>query len=118
NISESCSKDAKFFTLRSFKEFIVIAHNRHRNSLAGGSIPNHKSASRMGTVSWDDDLSYLSSLNVKRCKFGLDQCRNTEKFRASGQNIAKTLWDTRGSAISNLQTQIDKWFNEYKFSNM
>ena len=37
---------------------------------------------------WNDELAKLALLNARTCRFEHDHCRNTEKFKYAGQNIA------------------------------
>ncbi|KAL5278098.1 Ag5r family protein [Megaselia abdita] len=119
NLASSCPSGSKFLSLEKLKGQIVKAHNEKRNEVAGGRIPNHSPAVRMATIQWDDELSYLAGLNVKTCKYGHDQCRNTNTYKLSGQNLAKNWWYGFNQNISVLiGEQIQAWFDEYKVSDM
>lgn len=118
-LSKSCPKDTIFFDLKLYTNFIVDLHNKFRNQIAGGKIPNHLSAVRMGTVEWDWDLAYLAGLNVKTCEFDHDQCRNTVNYPYSGQNIARKSYRNKNFSLREiLEKQIQAWFDEHEFSNM
>uniref|UniRef100_T1GBK0 SCP domain-containing protein n=1 Tax=Megaselia scalaris TaxID=36166 RepID=T1GBK0_MEGSC len=118
-LSSSCPANSQFFNMQVLKNQIVRAHNEKRNRVAGGFIPKHSPAFRMATIQWDDELAYLAGLNVKSCKYGHDQCRNTDTFEYSGQNLAKTWWKGMNQNISMLiQDNIEGWFDEYKKSDM
>lgn len=118
-MASSCPAGSKFLSLEQLKGQVVKAHNEKRNKVAGGEIPKHSSAVRMATIQWDDDLSYLAGLNVKTCKYGHDQCRNTNTYKFSGQNLAKNWWYGSNPNISVLiGEQIQAWFDEYKVSDM
>lgn len=118
-MASSCPAGSKFLSLQQLKGQIVKAHNEKRNQVAGGTIPKHSAAVRMATIQWDDELAYVAGLNVKTCKYGHDQCRNTDKFKFSGQNLAKNWWYGSNPNISVLiGEQIQAWFDEYKVSDM
>lgn len=95
------------------------AHNKRRNLLAGGDVPNHDAACRMGTMQWDEQLAQLATLNVMQCKMQHDNCRNTFEYPTSGQNIAWFKSNNRKLLPKNiLKIGIDGWFEEHRFSNM
>lgn len=74
----------------------------------------------MATMVWDDELEYLAYLNAIRCDFNHDDCRNTNRFRNSGQNIA-WRWDPANEAPSAgdaVLWAIDYWFSEYTLADM
>lgn len=98
---------------------ILDNHNRKREILASGNLTGFSPAAKMSMMNWDDELAYLCGLNVKTCKFGHDQCHNTDKFKPSGQNLAKMWW--RGGSYTDeeiILTRIDNWWLEYKVTNM
>ncbi|KAL5290428.1 Ag5r.2 family protein [Megaselia abdita] len=98
---------------------ILKSHNEKRNQVAGGEIANHLPAVRMATMEWDDELAKMAAFNVKTCNYGHDQCRNTNTFRFSGQNLAKNWWYGSNPEIEPLVLgQIDSWFDENKDSDM
>ncbi|EDW86489.1 uncharacterized protein Dwil_GK14741 [Drosophila willistoni] len=100
------------------KATILDKHNTMRNTLASGKLSGYKAAKRMATMRWNDELAKLAALNTKQCEMKHDECRNTNQFRASGQNIAFFGYSgTANSGISNAwlaSTSIDMWWNEYK----
>lgn len=115
----SCPSDARFIDMTPYINDILQSHNEKRNSVAGGEVPNHSPAVRMGTVQWDDELAYVAGLNVKTCQYGHDTCRNTDAFSWSGQNLAKNWWyggveDIQGLLLE----QLDMWYDEYHNSDM
>lgn len=102
-----------------YKSIILNDINRHRNNIAGGQVQKHRKAARMGTVTWDDELAYVASLNAMTCKFDYDQCHNTARFKFSGQTLGKTMWvDTTLSIQQLLKKQVEKWYQEHVHSNM
>ncbi|KAL5287519.1 Ag5r.2 family protein [Megaselia abdita] len=118
-MSSSCPSDAKFIDLSTLQKEIIDSHNEKRNRVAGGKIPKHSPAVRMATIQWDDELAYMAGLNVKTCNYGHDECRNTNAFKFSGQNLAKNWWYGQDSGIKELVLgQIDGWFSENKDSDM
>jgi hypothetical protein len=90
NWASSCPSDKKGITINEdMKSQILAAHNKWRNIAASGkakSLPG-LTASKMATMQWDDELAKLAELNVRRCIFEHDQCRNTAKYNHVGQNI-------------------------------
>lgn len=118
-MAASCPSDARFIDLAPYISDILQSHNEKRNSVAGGEISKHSPAVRMGTVQWDDELAFVAGLNVKKCEYGHDTCRNTDAFAWSGQNLAKNWWH---GGVEDIQTlllgQMDKWFDEHNNSDM
>lgn len=49
----------------------------YRNQQALGKTPNYEPAVRMATVTWDQNMADLASLNARACTFQHDKCRNT-----------------------------------------
>ncbi|KAL5290423.1 Ag5r.2 family protein [Megaselia abdita] len=118
-MSSSCPSGAQFIDLASMKNDIVNSHNEKRNQVAGGKIAKHSPAVRMATIQWDDELAKMAGLNVKTCNYGHDQCRNTNAFKFSGQNLAKNWWYGSSPNVKDLVLQqIDSWFAENKDSDM
>lgn len=118
-MSPSCPSDARFIDLTPYISDILHSHNEKRNRVAGGEIPNHSPAKRIGTVQWDDELAYVAGLNVKTCEYEHDECRNTDAFSWSGQNLAKNWWyGMSGDIKTLLLEQIDMWFDEHNDSDM
>lgn len=54
--------------------------NKFRNQQALGKTPNYKPAVRMATVSWDQTMADVASINARSCTFIHDRCRNTGTF--------------------------------------
>lgn len=68
---------------------------------------------------WDDELAYLAALNSITCKMEHDECRNTWRFKYSGQNLARryskpNIYTPRDIIVAS----IDGWFDEYKITTM
>lgn len=64
---------------------------------------------------WDDELQYLSSLNVRTCILDHDDCHNTYNFANSGQNLC-AIWRDRNphtNVTSLIEESMGLWFNEY-----
>lgn len=97
---------------------ILDDHNKFRNIIAGGKTPKHPSASRMGTMTWDNNLAYLAGLNSKTCLFEHDECYTTSKYPYAGQNLAATSHNSKMPIKEMLQKQIASWYNEYKYSSI
>lgn len=86
--------------------------------MAGGQIPNHPGAVRMGTVQWDNKLAHLASLHVKSCKDPTNECRNIDEFLVVGQNVAENWWTQNKQRLVDevLREQIKSWFDEHQLS--
>lgn len=74
----------------------------------------------MAAMLWDDELSQMACLNVKRCVFEHDECRNTARFRYSGQNLATTWWNYHQTKTDRdfILSQLKSWVTEYKNASM
>ena len=99
------------------KQDIVDYHNYQRNYLAGGGLKNYwgfKAACRMGTVLWDKELEQTAWLHLSYCTMAHDKCRNTFKYKFSGQNLSLLL----GKLVSNTSRYLNEntimWFLEYQ----
>lgn len=100
---------------------MVRLHNVRRNNLALGKLPNYGPARRMATIRWSPELAKLAALNVLQCAMKHDACHNTNKFKASGQNLAMISYSGAESARTNqelLTSSINMWWNENKNANM
>ncbi|CAD7083423.1 unnamed protein product [Hermetia illucens] len=116
SFSPSCDAGRKIINLDRFKGLIVHKHNKYRNKFAKGAM-KFKPAARMATMQWDDELAELAELNVKRCEMAHDECRNTERFSMSGQNLAWSWTSGSLSAKKAIKHGIKDWFHEYKDAN-
>ncbi|XP_055912972.1 antigen 5 like allergen Cul n 1-like [Eupeodes corollae] len=103
----------------ALKNAILHSHNSKRQLIASGGLKGFMSAAKMKCMQWDDELARLAALNIMTCKFGHDVCRNTFKYKQSGQNLAKFWW--RGEnypAEEIIPSRVDQWWFEYKKTNM
>lgn len=115
----SCPSDKKLIDLTNFKSVVVDAHNNYRNQIATGKIPGYKPAVKMATMVWDDELAKIAALNVKTCKFEHDKCRNTDRYKTAGQNLASISQSKSSNDIKAvLNKSVQMWFEEYKKANM
>jgi hypothetical protein len=58
-------------------------------------------------------------MSAKRCSFGHDECRNTERFKQTGQNIAYLNDYGEYASVSETTEKFFKmWFQEYKMASM
>ena len=102
----------------NLKQVLLDAHNEKRNLIAGGGAPKHGAACRMATMEWDNELAQIASLNVRQCQMAHDQCRNTDAFKYSGQNLA--WFGYTGMATDhakNLRNSVKGWYDEVEYSN-
>ncbi|TDG40357.1 hypothetical protein AWZ03_013222 [Drosophila navojoa] len=103
------------------RQHVVRLHNVRRNNLALGKLPRYQPARRMATMRWSPELAKLAAFNVRQCEMKHDACHNTNKFKASGQNLAVIGYTGSGSARSTqelLTSSINSWWNERKDANM
>ncbi|XP_002134425.2 antigen 5 like allergen Cul n 1 [Drosophila pseudoobscura] len=89
NFSRSCPPDAARLDIHeAARKQVVHAHNTLRQKWAsGGGDTVSRSACRMATISWDQELARLAELNTRQCLLEHDKCHNTLKYRNSGQNL-------------------------------
>ncbi|XP_061402402.1 antigen 5 like allergen Cul n 1-like [Musca vetustissima] len=115
NFYASCPKDAAMVKIGpKLKNIILTNHNRKRNIIAGGRIAKFKPACRMATMRWDPQLAKIASYNVRQCKMSHDKCRNTPKYRFSGQNLAWRSFRGKLKKSKLMQAAINAWYVEYK----
>lgn len=68
----------------------------------------------MATMRWHAELAKLAELNVRQCAMVHDECRNTDAFKYSGQNLAEIRSSGAIDVNKALKYQIQTWFDEYK----
>lgn len=69
----------------------------------------------MGTMGWDQTLAELAAYNALQCRMAHDECRNTNTYRFSGQNLS--ILFTRNIDIATfLQQRISAWFEENRYA--
>uniref|UniRef100_A0A1A9UV29 SCP domain-containing protein n=1 Tax=Glossina austeni TaxID=7395 RepID=A0A1A9UV29_GLOAU len=100
------------------RNLILDLHNLARSRIATGQVAGYKSASHMPQLKWENELAYLAVLHAKRCKFAHGQCRNTQRFHYSGQNIGY-YWIRREikSHSGRMKNFIVNWFREHVNAN-
>lgn len=68
---------------------------------------------------WDDELAKLAEYNARTCLYSRDECRNTQRYRNVGQNIARK--SRPGNVTIDLERAIsdltNKWWQEYVDTN-
>lgn len=130
----SCPPDRKILELsEEDRQLILNEHNQLRNKIASGQEIGFSTASMMSTMVsfnltfkifpiyvkflsfqiWNNELAKLAELNARTCTFAHDQCRNTEKFKYAGQNIAlseaSVEFETLNAIIKNA---LQNWYIE------
>ncbi|TMW44096.1 hypothetical protein DOY81_010824, partial [Sarcophaga bullata] len=106
--SASCPSNAKMIPITDdLKKILVDTHNEKRNFIAGGGVAKLSPACRMATMEWDDELANLAALNVM-------QCRNTDAFKYSGQNLAWFGLTGPADHAAKLKQSVEIWFSEVK----
>lgn len=87
-LGPKCPSDAKYIKFTDeHKKIILDEHNKLRNKIAGGGQSGFNTASRMSTMKWNDEFEFLASVNVRRCVYDHDQCRNIDGIQFAGQNL-------------------------------
>uniref|UniRef100_A0A182QSK8 SCP domain-containing protein n=1 Tax=Anopheles farauti TaxID=69004 RepID=A0A182QSK8_9DIPT len=95
------------------RHFILHQHNEVRARLARGDEANFAAASRMPTVTWDDELANLAEINVRSCRFEHDECRSTYQFLHAGQNLAVGSYYLETNIFEIVRNLTTLWHNEY-----
>lgn len=117
--SSACPSSARMVNLDDkLKKAIVNAHNTKRNLIAGGGDERHDPACRMATMQWDEELAKIAAYNVRQCKMAHDKCRNTNKFKYSGQNLAWMGFMGSTKDVDMLTKAVNMWYDEVKDSRM
>lgn len=100
------------------RQFLLDMHNLVRNRIAGGNLSGYESASNMPVLRWDAELEAMAVLHAKRCQLVHDDCRNTPRFKISGQNIGY-LWIGRKfkSHSRRIKSFVINWFREHNDAN-
>ncbi|XP_017089191.1 venom allergen-1 isoform X1 [Drosophila bipectinata] len=111
--ASGCS--GEFVQINEHIQLILQLHNERRNLISGGGISGFTTAVRMGTMSWDQTLSELAAYNALQCRMAHDECRNTNTYKFSGQNLS--ILFTRNTEIPNfLRQRISSWFEESRYA--
>lgn len=66
---DECPEDVNIFDMSFYKDGILNQLNKLRNELAAGRISHLPQAARMPEVAWNDELSYLATINARQCRF-------------------------------------------------
>ncbi|XP_067635240.1 venom allergen-1-like [Eurosta solidaginis] len=120
NFAARCTNPIMVNFTQAHKNIILARHNSIRNEVAGGQakLPRMhkrrhqtklKPACRMATMKWDNELARIAAFNVKQCQRKHDDCRNTNTFRQSGQNLVRT---GTLNVPEMLHKAIKLWYNE------
>ncbi|XP_073835066.1 antigen 5 like allergen Cul n 1-like [Musca autumnalis] len=111
----TCSKDAAMVEMNAtLRQVILNVHNNKRNYVAGGKVKKFKPACRMATMKWDAELAKIASYNVRQCKMNHDKCRNTAKYKYSGQNLAWRSFNGTPNKQELIKASINAWYSEVK----
>ncbi|CRL03995.1 CLUMA_CG017113, isoform A [Clunio marinus] len=112
--SSSCPSDRKLVNLSPDNiKSILDNHNKWRNKIANGNEKGFKSAKRMATMMWNQELAKLAEMNVKECKMHHDQCFKLPDFKYPGQNVAYRA-STKGfeSIDEFVEKSVKSWYDE------
>uniref|UniRef100_A0A182W654 Venom allergen-1 n=1 Tax=Anopheles minimus TaxID=112268 RepID=A0A182W654_9DIPT len=96
------------------RQYILHLHNEARDRLARGDEPEFAPASRMPTVTWDDELANLAEINVRSCRFAHDECRSTYQFLHAGQNLAVGSYYLETNIFEIISNLTRLWYNEHR----
>ncbi|XP_055384634.1 antigen 5 like allergen Cul n 1-like [Condylostylus longicornis] len=118
--SSDCPEEVQMIPInKAMRMEILYAHNKYRNLIASGKLPNYKPARRMAQMCYCHDLARMAELNVKTCRHEHDKCRSTEKYHFSGQNLFRWYSNMKPKNIKKiLLSGITDWFDEYKLTDM
>lgn len=119
NFSPACGTQPHLLKMSERRRNLILdLHNLARSRIASGQVNGYKSASRMPQLKWDNELEYLATLHVKRCRFEHDLCHNTQRYPYSGQNIGY-FW--KGANITShskrMKNFIVNWYKEHLDAN-
>ncbi|XP_035919333.1 antigen 5 like allergen Cul n 1-like [Anopheles stephensi] len=95
------------------RHYILHLHNEARDRLARGVEPQFAAASRMPTVTWDDELANLAEINVRSCRFEHDECRSTHQYLHAGQNLAVGSYYLETDIFEIVRNLTTLWYNEH-----
>ncbi|EDV92479.1 antigen 5 like allergen Cul n 1 [Drosophila grimshawi] len=115
----SCGPQPKLLYMSDRRRQLLLdMHNLVRSKIAAGEVPGYEAALHMPFLRWDEELAQMAALHAKRCQFAHDQCRNTQRFQISGQNIGY-FWIGREfkSHSRRMKSFVLHWFREYKDAN-
>ncbi|XP_002011748.4 antigen 5 like allergen Cul n 1 [Drosophila mojavensis] len=105
----------EFVSLDAYIPLILKEHNDRRNLVAGGGLSGFPSALHMATMSWDSTLAQVAAYNTLQCRMAHDECRNTNTYRYSGQNLS-ILYTLNIDTATFLRDRIAAWFDEYQYA--
>ncbi|KAH8354716.1 hypothetical protein KR084_003277 [Drosophila pseudotakahashii] len=119
SFSTACGPEPKLLEMSERRRQLLLdMHNLARSKIASGELEGYRSAAQMPLLRWDNELEQMAGLHAKRCQFAHDKCRNTPRFRFSGQNIGY-FWIGREfkSHSRRMKSFVINWFREYQDAN-
>ncbi|XP_055602434.1 antigen 5 like allergen Cul n 1-like [Uranotaenia lowii] len=123
-MAPACGSNAKEILMDDGKKSLILdLHNKLRSKIASGKQNYTRSkfypqAARMATLQWDPQLAEVAAANARGCEYGHDECRNTPKYPAAGQNIAIINYYGKTYSDNELITRfINDWYSEYSDAN-
>ncbi|XP_063708733.1 antigen 5 like allergen Cul n 1-like [Culicoides brevitarsis] len=113
---EECENKQHIKISPSMRDLLITEHNKWREMLASGNVPNYPAATKMMKMHWDDELAHVAEIFSDFCVFEHDECRSTDKFKKSGQNLALKMYSKpyTGSIEKMMSEMCAEWFTEYK----
>lgn len=115
-----CGRSAKIYQMnQQQKNMIVDIHNTDRSTVASGKLKRYDTAAHMHELTWDEELSRLACLNVKKCTTKHDNCFGTVQYKYPGQNLAMMSRSDKFESLETFYNQSHaEWFNEHKSASM
>nr|WJJ70428.1 venom protein U-MPTX.10-Mc15 [Megalopyge crispata] len=100
---------------KQIKAFVDI-HNKLRQKVAAGKVPNQPPASDMQTILWDDDLAEKAGKWAERGEFGHnpDTSIKSKPFDSTGENIYMAMSPSADKIRKVISDAVNAWFDEYK----
>ncbi|XP_031622380.1 antigen 5 like allergen Cul n 1-like [Contarinia nasturtii] len=110
-----CERPEEIKITPELQNIILHEHNKLRNQQALGLTPYFSPATRMATMTWDNDLAATAHYNTLQCEMKHDECRGTYDFYYAGQNLAKNA-DLNATEIAKWAPGY--WFEEWMYADM
>ncbi|EDV92043.1 antigen 5 like allergen Cul n 1 [Drosophila grimshawi] len=115
---DDCPADAELIELDRDAQIVLRdAHNDVRQEWASGNGLLPVKACRMATMRWIPELAEVAEFNVRQCILKHDECRNTEEFKNSGQNLYMSGYSGMDPPDLHdvLREVVQEWANEGQY---
>ncbi|XP_052861166.1 antigen 5 like allergen Cul n 1-like [Anopheles cruzii] len=115
NFSTVCHQPKLIKMTERYREQVLEFHNRLRNNVACGYFRRYAEASSMEQLEWSPKLARMAEYNARTCTFAHDECRNTRKLRAVGQNLAINWFHGVNVSVTQAIDSFQRhWYQEYE----